>query len=87
MITDAIEGSYAFNMNSDDYTIDTAVSSNNKEMLQKALSIEETVVKFYSTAAEQSGALMADLPRAFLLIAKKRGNRLISLKSIIADSH
>ncbi len=83
VITDAIEGSYAFNMNSDDYTIDTAVSSNNKEMLQKALSIEETVVKFYSTAAEQSGALMADLPRAFLLIAKKRNNRISMILGLI----
>ena len=85
VITDAIEGSYAFSINSDDYAIDVAVSSNIKDMLQKALSIEDIIIKFYSIAAEQSSSLMADLPRAFIIIAKKRGNRLSSLKSIHAN--
>jgi hypothetical protein len=86
VITDALEGSYAFNMNSDDFAIDTTISgsANSKDLLKKALSIEETIIKFYSVAEEQSNCLMADLPRAFMLIAKKRVNRLSSLKTILA---
>jgi hypothetical protein len=87
VITDALEGSYAFSINSDDFAIDTTVSgsTNSKDLLKKALLIEETIIKFYSVAEEQSNSLMADLPRAFMLIAKKRGNRLSSLKSILAN--
>jgi hypothetical protein len=87
VITDALEGSYAFSINNDDYAIDTTISgsANNKDLLKKALVIEETIIKFYSVAEEQSNSLMADLPRAFMLIAKKRGNRLSSLNSIISQ--
>jgi hypothetical protein len=37
-------------------------------------------------AAEQSKSLMADVPRAFNQIAKKRGERLSKLKSMITDN-
>jgi hypothetical protein len=87
VITDAIEGSYAFNINSDEYIVDTSVlaASSNNDLLHKAIAIEEKIVKFYSDAAEQSNSLMADLPRAFVIIAKKRNNRISMLKSLLSS--
>jgi hypothetical protein len=40
------------------------------------------MVAFYTTAAEQSKSLMADVPRAFMQIVKKRSQRIDSLKSL-----
>jgi rubrerythrin len=84
VITDAIEGGYAFKLNPDEYIIETAVKDGAKlaDMLKQAVKLEETIVKFYTVAAEQSRALMADIPRAFLLIAKKRADRLAKLKAL-----
>ena len=84
VITDAIEGCYAFNLESDNYTIETALADNasRSEALGRAVKIEETMVDFYNTAAEQSKSLMADVPRAFTLVAKKRSQRIESLRSL-----
>ena len=84
VITDAIEGCFAFDLESDDYPIETALVDNAdySEALGRAVKIEETMVKFYTTAAEQSKSLMADVPRAFMLIVRKRNERLAKLKSL-----
>jgi hypothetical protein len=50
--------------------------------LSRAEEIEVKIVKFYSDAAEQSKALMADVPRNFTLVAKKRSNRISKLQSL-----
>jgi len=42
--------------------------------------IEEKIIKFYLDAAEQSKSLLADVPRVFTMIAKKRSSRM-SLKA------
>ena len=70
VISDAIEGCFAFDLESDDYPIETALVDNAdySEALGRAVKIEETMVKFYTTAAEQSKSLMADVPRACMLI-------------------
>jgi hypothetical protein len=47
------------------------------------MEIEEKIIKFYSDAAEQSKSLMADVPRAFRMVAKKRGRRQSTLQSLI----
>jgi hypothetical protein len=88
VITDAIEGSYAFCIESDDCAINVVIpaTTNNRDLLQQALSMEETIIKFYSEASKQSDSLMADLPRAFTLIAKKHASRLSLLKSILAET-
>ena len=82
VITDAIEGCFAFNLNPDEYTVKTelAEEASYSEALDKAVEIEEKIIKFYSDAAEQSKALLADVPRVFTMIAKKRSSRM-SLKS------
>jgi len=84
VITDAIEGCFAFDLESDDYAIETALADNAdySEALGRAVKIEETVVDFYTTAAEQSKSLMADVPRAFMQVVKKRSRRIDSLRSL-----
>lgn len=84
VISDALEGCFAFDLESDDYTIETVLADNAdySEALGRAVKIEETVVNFYTTAAEQSKSLMADVPRAFMLIVKKRNERIDGLRSL-----
>jgi rubrerythrin len=85
VITDAFEGCFAFDMNPEVYVLDTELTDETglDRALAKALAIEERIVDFYTTAAEQSKSLMADVPRAFTLVVKKRNKRLATLKSLI----
>ena len=84
VITDAIEGCFAFDIESDEYAIETTLAENAGyyDALGKAIEIEEKIGKFYTDAAEQSKALMADVPRTFVRIAKKRGERIAKLKTL-----
>ncbi len=86
VITDAIEGCFAFDLNPEDYQFKKTFP---KEMslsdaISEAIKMEETLLKFYQVAAEQSKHLMADVPRAFTLVAKKRSERIPKLKSLIS---
>jgi len=85
VITDALEGCFAFNINPDDYAFKTepAEGVSYSDALDKAIELEEKVGEFYTVAAEQSKSLMADVPRAFEMVAKKRNNRKAKLKSFI----
>ena len=85
VITDAIEGCFAFNINPEDYALKTELtgSGDYSEAVGRAIEIEEKIIKFYSDAAEQSKSLMADVPRAFKMVVKRRGNRLSALKSLL----
>jgi rubrerythrin len=84
VITDAIEGCFAFNIDTDDYTLDIALARGTSyaDIINQALKMEEKIIKFYSIAAEQSKSLMADLPRTFSLIVKKRDTRILKLRSL-----
>jgi len=84
VITDAIEGCFAFDMESDAYAVETtlAESVSYADARHKAIEIEEKIGEFYSDAAEQSKSLMADVPRVFVLIARKRGDRVAKLRSL-----
>lgn len=83
VITDAIEGCFAFNIEPADYAIDVEVpqGSDRAAAIAQALALEETIIRFYTNAAEQSEGTMADVPRAFLLVAKKRRARIEELKA------
>ena len=85
VITDAIEGCFAFDLNEEDYQIKPTPSkdASYSNALKEALAMEETILKFYHTAAEQSKHLMADVPRSFTLVAKKRNERVPKLKAIL----
>ena len=85
VITDALEGCFAFNINPDDYAFKTelAEGASYSDALDKAIELEGKIGGFYAVAAEQSKSLMADVPRAFEMVAKKRNNRKAKLKSFI----
>jgi len=85
VITDAIEGCFAFNIEPDEYTFETELANDASysDALYKAIEIEETVIKLYSDAAEQSRSLMADVPRNFMMLAKRRSNRILKLRSLV----
>jgi rubrerythrin len=89
VISDAIEGCFAFNINPEEYALKTELveKASYSEALGRAIEIEEKIIKFYSDAAEQSKSLMADVPRAFKLVAKKRSNRQSILKSLLGDKN
>ena len=85
VITDAIEGCFAFNVETDEYTFETDVAENPtySDALRQALDMEEKIARFYADAAEQSKSLMADVPRTFKMVAKKRNDRIPKLRSLI----
>lgn len=77
VITDAIEGCYAVNIESEDYNFDAEVHENAEisDVVEKAKNIENTIIKFYELAAEQSQSVMADVPRTFKIVVKKKRNK------------
>ncbi|MFC1993488.1 hypothetical protein ACFLV3_06795 [Chloroflexota bacterium] len=87
VITDALEGGYAFSIDPDEYIFEIPLDTDTdySDALGKAIGMEEKITKFYFDAAEQSKSLMADVPRAFVMIAKKRGNRREVLKSLLGE--
>jgi hypothetical protein len=84
VVTDAIEGCYAFNLDTDKYVLDTklAAKASEKDAVALAVKMEEIIIAFYTLAGEQGRALMADVPRAFTLLAKKRESRIAKLKEL-----
>lgn len=84
VITDAIEGCYAFKLEPEDYPLDVDLGdvSDLSRALAKASKNEEAVVRFYQEAAEQAKGTMADVPRAFALVARKHGERIEELKRL-----
>jgi rubrerythrin len=85
VITDAIEGCFAFDLNAEDYQVRSALpkDASYSNALKEALAIEEKILKFYQVAAEQSKHLMADIPRNFTLVAKKRRERIPKLNALL----
>jgi len=84
VITDAIESGFCFDLNEDNYALEVEVSrgASLARALTKAVAMEQQIIKFYNDAAEQSRPLMADVPRVFSLIARKRASRLLKLRSL-----
>ena len=84
VITDAIEGCYAFDLEAENYTFETDLpdSASLADAGKKALAIEEKILKCYTLGAEQSASLLADVPRNFKMVLKKRDKRLERLKAL-----
>ena len=83
VITDAIEGCFSFeglDTNNYKFNADLSAKASYTEALKNAIEVEEKIQKYYSDSAEMSKSLMADIPRVFERIAKKRDKRKISLK-------
>ena len=85
VITDTLESNYAFQgLDTDDYNFETQLPENvdSSEAGKKAREIEETIKNFYLKAAQLSDGLMADIPRLFRKIAKKREERCQTLDTL-----
>jgi rubrerythrin len=85
VITDAIEGCFAFGVETDKYTFEKEPAEGLRyaDDLNQAIDMEQKVISFYNDAAEQSKAFMADVPRTFLIVAKKRKNREEKLRALL----
>ncbi len=84
VITDAIEGSYAVNIDSEKFEFSTDASEieNISQAIERIKEVEAKIIEYYELAAEQSRSLMADVPREMSIIVKKRRkNRLPQLES------
>ncbi len=83
VITDAIEGCFAFNLDEEKFKLTPGtVPGGYAEAVVQAVAMEEKILNFYEVAAEQSVHLMADVPRSFTLVGKKRKERISKLKDI-----
>lgn len=84
MISDAIEGCFTFNINPEEFRlkIQRPEVATYAEDLDDAVEMEDKMIRFYAEAAEQSRPLLADIPRTFDLIARKRNERKATLKSL-----
>ncbi len=85
VITDAIEGCYAFAIETDIYQIEDkcVLEGNYSDAISRVLQIESTILQFYIDAAKQSHGLMADIPRVMERIAKVRADRVQRLNTML----
>ncbi len=85
VISDAIEGTFAFDIDTEEYDLDDDPHDDVSygDGLKRALVQEEKTRRFYLDAAEQSRSLLADVPRVFTLIARKRSGRAAKLTELI----
>ena len=87
VISDAIEGCFSFeDIDTDDFTIGVGLVENSSysDALNRAIVMEEKIMKFYSAAAEVSKALIGDVARAFSRVARKRGERIHRLEALLS---
>lgn len=85
VVSDALETGFSFEgMESGKYLIETNFSQNDnvRLLLNKALEMEKKIQKFYLDAAEKSKSLLADVPRVFERIGKKREERKHKIKDL-----
>lgn len=87
VITDAIEGCFAFSVDTDRYAFesDPGGAPGLASSIDRAVDMERKLISFYTDAAEQSQAFMADVPRTFLIVAKKRKDRENKLRALLQE--
>lgn len=86
VISDALEGGFAFDIEEDDYAVKLPQSATLRDGLKAIAEFEGRVAQFYATAAQQSQSLLADVPRVFKATAQKREARLEKLQSMITGT-
>jgi hypothetical protein len=86
VISDALESGFAFNLDPQDYSLDLVIPGNasGAEIQDQLIKMEEQIIRFYNDAFGQSQFLMADVPRTFSIIARKRANRLSKIRALKA---
>ena len=85
VISDAIESGFAFDMEADDFDLSAGATSEAAHAcpVKAAIETERRIVRFYASAADQSGDLLADIPRVFKQIIRKRTARLEKLETVL----
>jgi len=89
VISDALEAGFSFEgLNTDDYSIkgESIGGESYSDMLNRAIEMEGKVQEFYLAAAEKSRSLMADIPRVFERVARKRDQRKLKLSLLLEES-
>jgi len=89
VISDALEGCFSFKgIDTDNYSVETKLPEgvSYAGALSMAVALEEIIVKFYMDAARVSKSLMADVPRVFERVAKKRNERILKLKALVKEN-
>lgn len=81
VISDALEAGFSFNLDTADYETLLVLSDAGgpAATAERAIDMEERTMTFYKDAAEQSRSLLADIPRLFARLAKKRQSRTVLL--------
>jgi len=85
-ITDAIEACFSFkDLNLDHHLTETTLAEDAgySDALEVALELEDKASRFYRAAAEQSGSLLATIPRAFRKVSEIRSKRKLKLESLL----
>lgn len=87
VISDALEGGFAFDLDPEPYRLQLEGTEDLpvKDKLKLAQELEQKIMAFYEEAAEQSMSLMADVPRAFKMVVKKRARRQETIKAMEAE--
>ena len=86
VISDALESGFSFEgLDTDDFPVEKRLAGNTtyEDALKTAITTEESILGFYRAASEASSSLMADVPRAFDRIVRKRDGRLETLRAIL----
>jgi hypothetical protein len=88
VISDALEACFSFGQLDADNSLSEPIvdeGTSLSEVLRFSIDLEEGIEKFYSKAAEQSKALMADLPRVLEHVAKSRNKRGTKLRLLLDE--
>jgi len=83
VVSDALETGFSFEgLGANDYLIEVNLVQDEDLpcAIRKALDMEEKIQNFYLNAAKMSSSFLADIPRIFEKIAKKRDKRKEKLK-------
>ena len=86
VVSDALETGFSFEgLNVDEKFFEINFSQDDKlsTILNNLLDIEERIQNFYQDVALKSKSFLADVPRAFEIIAKKKEERKQKIKSVI----
>lgn len=85
VVTDALETGFSFEgLDTDEGLIEENLSENRNlpDILDRALDTEKRIQNFYQSAAQKSKSFLADVPRTFERVARRREKRREKLKSI-----
>jgi len=85
VISDALEGGFAFDIEGDDYAVQLPESATLRDGLKAVAEFESRIAQFYATTAQQSQSLLADVPRVFKQIATKKKARTEKLESVLGS--